>query len=92
MSEGNPSEATPDLTAGEIEALSELVDLAEHDPGLLREIISEEARQSSASDRSAAEGLLEIIQNHTEHRQEQDRALLDGIFSSMQAQEESGQE
>jgi hypothetical protein len=63
-----------DLTSEEIEALEELADLSERDPARYRQIVSEAEHQEQGL------ALLGMIDNATERRQEQDRALLDAIF------------
>jgi hypothetical protein len=77
-----------DLTSEEIETLVHLAGLAETDPGLYRQIVSEglvEAEQQEHGD-----ALLGIFENATERRQEQDRALLDALNRAREPEAKSG--
>lgn len=81
-----------DLTSEEIEALEELADLSERGPALYEQIIREGFTEAEQQEQGGA--LLGVIENATEHRQEQDRALLDAIARARLASgaEEGGQE
>jgi len=68
---GEPQDFTPE----EIEVLEELADLSESDPALYESIVSEGVAEAEGQEHS--EALLGLLQNATEHRQEQDRELLD---------------
>jgi hypothetical protein len=53
----------------------ELADLSERDPARYRRIVSEALAE--AGHQEHAENLLDMFQNAAQHRQEQDRELLD---------------
>jgi hypothetical protein len=66
-----------DFTPDELQALEELADLSESDPALLESIIREGFAE--AEQQEQGEALLGLLQNATEHRQEQDRELLERL-------------
>jgi hypothetical protein len=66
-----------DLTSEEIEALEELADLSERDPALYQSIVREGFAEAARQEHG--EGVLGMIENATERRQAQDRALLDAL-------------
>jgi hypothetical protein len=63
-----------DFTPEEIETLEELADLSERDPALLESIVWEGVAEAEGQEHG--EALLGVMQNATQHRQEQDRELL----------------
>jgi hypothetical protein len=76
-----------DLTSAEIATLVHLADLAETDPGLYRQIVSEGLVE--AEQQEHAEALLGMFENAAERRQDQDRALLDALNRAREPEDEA---
>ncbi len=71
-----------DLTSAEIEALEELADLAERDPALYRQVVSE--ARTEAEQREHGEALIAMFDNDTQRREERDRELRDTMLRAQQ--------